>query len=247
MTVRIFVVLSTFIVGVMLTGALVFYEVIPEVAHEEAAYVEEDRFLDIRFSAGTRRANLDAFGLPDRIKEQVDERVNALQKRDRGDLLKAMNAAADVAGALCSNDPPLPSRYKVTGILLSGEPGTRREVVSFDRVRNRVAFQEGYRPFDLEGLYKSTEIIPNAAPDAYAVNIVALLLGREFDRLEGTGDFSSGLLSGVTLTSLLNRRVEIEADLVEFFAQMHYLHEVARDPRNEFCGVRAGASFSGSP
>ena len=247
MTVRIFVVLSTFIVSLMLSVALVFYEVIPEVAEEEGGYAEEDRYLDVRYTAGTRRANLDAFGLPDRLKDQIDERVNALQKRDRGDLLKAMNAAPDVAGVLCSNDPPLPSRYKVTGILLVGERGTRREIVSFDRIRNRLAVQEGYRPQDLEGLYQATEIIPNAAPDAYAVNIVALLLGKEVDRLEGTGDFSGGLLSGVSLTSMLNKRVEVEADFVEFFAQMHYLHEVARDPRNEFCGVRAGASFSGSP
>jgi hypothetical protein len=242
MTARIFVVLATLIVGLLAGVALTIFEEVPEPIVEKQAYDVNDRFLDVRFTPATRRANMAGFGLPDKLIDAIESRIAELVKRDRnGDLLKAMKAAPDIAGNLCSNDKPLPSRYKVTGMLISGERGQRREVVQFDRVRNRLAMQEAYRPQDLEGLYASTELIPNAAADAYALNIASLMLGKEIDRLEGMGDFSGGVFGPPSFIAFLNRKGEIEQDLIEFFAQMHYLHEVARDPKSEFCGVRAGA------
>jgi hypothetical protein len=246
MTARIFVVLATLIVGLLAVIALIVFEEVPEPAAEKEVYDVQDRFLDMRYSAATRRSNLSAFGLPDTMVDKVEARIGQLIKDDRNaDLIKAMKAAPDVGGDLCVNGTDLPSRYRVTGVLLSGERGQRREVMAFSRVRNRFAKQEGYGPQDLEGLYAATELIPNAPADAYALNIAALLLGKEIDRLDQVGDFSGGVFGAPSLVAFLNRKAEVELDMVEFFAQMHYLHEVARDPKNEFCGVRAGGEFSG--
>lgn len=245
MTVRIFVVAATLIVGVLFGGALTWFERIPEPVIERSEYKVEDAFLDMRFVVGTRRSNLTEFGLPEKIIGPVEDRLLKIQKRDRnGELLQSMKASPDVAGVLCTNSPPLPSRYAVTGILLSGDRGKRREVVSFDRVRNRLKIQEGYAPTDLELMYVATELQPNASPDAYAMNIAALLLGQETERLENEGEWGGGIFGPPDFISFLNRKAEIELDLIEFFAQMLYLHEVARDPKSEFCGVRTGASFS---
>ncbi|TVQ94129.1 MAG: hypothetical protein EA397_03195 [Deltaproteobacteria bacterium] len=243
MSARIFVVLATFVVGCMLCVGLVVFEYVPEPSKEREKYEVEDRFLDMRFTPATRRVNLSQFGLPERVVSEALDRITQIQQRDRdGNLLEAMKGAPSEAGVLCRNAPPLPSRYAVTGILLSGERGKRREVVPFDRVRNRIQVQESYRAVDLQAMYEQTEIQPNAQPDAYPMNIAALLMGQEVDRLTGDGDWGGTLMGPPSLVAYLNRNAEVEADLVEFFAQMHYLHEVAREPKNEFCGVRINPS-----
>jgi hypothetical protein len=245
MTARIFVVIATLIVGVLSAVGLVVFEHVPDPVRDKKEYQVEDPFMDMRFVAGTRRSNLSAFGIPDKLIAQIEDRIVQIQRRDqKGELLVAMKGAPDVAGVLCSNAPPLPSRYAVVGILLNGERGRRRSVIPFDRHRNRIAFQEGYAPTDLELMYKATELIPNAPIDAYVLNLSALLLGQEIERVEQDGMWGGGLFGPPSFVSVLNRTVEIEADLVELLAQTFYMHEVARDPKSEFCGVRVGATFS---
>lgn len=246
MSARIFVIFATLLVGIMLGVGLVVFEHVPEPAKETEQYEVTDRFLEMRFTLATRRTNLNEFGLPERVISAVLPRIEALGQRDRnGDLLQAMRKMPSEAGVLCRSGGDLPSRYAATAFLISGERGMRREVVSFDRVRTGLSIQEAYRPVDLESLYKATELQPNAQADAYALNISALLLGQEIERMTGEGRWGGGVFGPPNFISFINRNAEIEADLIEFFAQMLYLHEVARDPKNEFCSVRPGSGGSG--
>lgn len=245
MTLRLFVVVTVFIVALILNGVLIGFEHTPEAVEVAEDFVVEDRHKDMVWSVGTRRTNAEAFNLPSEMVDKIEARIAEMAKRDRkGDVLEALKAASDMTGQLCSNTSALPSRYFVTGLLLEGERGTRRDVAKFNQIRAKLSLQEGYRPGDLEDMYQATEMQPNPSPDAYALNMMALLFGEEFERVNGEDDWGDGFFGPPDIRSLLNRRAEVYNDMVEFFASSHYLHEVARDPANEFCGVRAGVSFT---
>jgi hypothetical protein len=244
MSFRVFVVAAVLIVAFLMNTSLIIFEHVPEAASEQEEFKVEDLHKEMRWTAGTRRSNMDAFGLPSQLSEQVLERLKEMQKRDRrNDLIETMKKTPDVAGLLCSNEGNLPSRYQAVGMLVKGDRGTRRSVVSFDRLRNKIAFQEGFRPVDVEGMYRSTELRANAQPDDFALNVAALLRGEEIARIEGEDDWADPTFGNLTLVGYLSGNPEVELDMVEVFAAMHYLHEVARNPKNQFCGVRAGVTF----
>jgi len=242
MSMRVFVVVAVLLIGILLNGVLIATEHTPEPAVARAEYKVEDQFRDMVWSLGTRRQNMQEFGLPPDMVDEIDDRLQKLSKRDRkGRLLEALKANSDVGGRLCSNVGSLPSRYFALGILVKGEEGTRKQIARFDTLMSKVKLQEGFRPINLEGMYKSTELVPNAAADTFALNVAAVLLGQEIERIEGEEDWASGIFGPPTLVAFLNRVPEVREDLISFFAITHYLHEVARDPQNQFCGVRVGA------
>jgi hypothetical protein len=246
MGLRLFVVVAVLLIGVLLNATLIFYESVPEPVVSAKEFKAEDKLKEIKWTRGERRNNLVAIGLPSKMVDEVLSRMERIEKVDRnGDLIKTMKAAADVGSGLCSNEGKVPSRYAAVGMLLKGERGTRREVIPFERVKNRLAYQEGYRPTDMQSLYKSTELIPNAPTDAYALNIAALLLGEDTERIEQLDKWQDPVFGSLSIISFLNSNQEVELDMIEFFASMHYLHEVARDRKNEFCGVRTGVSTGG--
>lgn len=244
MSLRVFVVVAVLMIAVVLNAALIFFEHTPELQEASAEYKVEDLHKDMVWIPANRRKNLTAFGLPEPLVDQILERIGKIQQRDRkGDFLRTIKGSPDVAGTLCTNVGTLPSRYQATGMLINGERGTRRRVVGFDRVRTKLSFQEGFRSNDLEGLYKSTELQPNAPPDAYALNVAALLLGEEVERSLGEDQWRQPTFGSLSIQGFMGSHQEIELDMIEFFATLHYIHEVARDPKNQFCGVLAGVTF----
>jgi hypothetical protein len=246
MSFRIFVVVAALLIGLILNVALIAYEHLPEPPAQVQGFENEDLHKDMRWTSGTRRSNLDAFAIPPDVSDAIQERLMEMQKRDRGgELLATMKATPDIAGALCSNTSSLPSRYAAIGMLIAGEPGMRRSVVDFNRTRSKLAYQEGFNHTKLESLYKGKERQPNAKPDEFALNVGAWLLGEEDPRLFEEDDWGDGIFTALDLTSFLEKNAEVEQDMIEFFAMMFYLHEVARDPKNEFCGVRAGVTSGG--
>lgn len=246
MSFRIFVVVAALLIGLVLNVALMVYEILPEPQGQVEGFKVEDMHKDMRWTKGTRRPNLEAFALPPEISDAVQARITEMQKRDRGgQLLKTMKETPDIAGALCSNTSSLPSRYAAIGMLIAGEPGLRRNVVDFNRVRSKLEYQEGFNHTKLESLYKGKEMKPQPKPDEFALNVGAWLLGQEDQRLFDEDDWGDGLFTTLDITSFLDKNAEVEQDMIEFFALMFYLHEVARDPANEFCGVRAGVSTGG--
>ena len=246
MSFRIFVVVAVLFIGLILNVALMFYEHLPEPSDKGEAFKVEDIHRDMRWTKGTRRPNLEAFALPPNVSDAVQARIAEMQQRDRGgQLLQTMKDTPDIAGALCSNTSALPSRYAAIGMAISGEPGLRRSVVDFNKIRSKLKYQDGFNHTKLESLYKGKEIQPNAKPDEFALNVGAWLLGEEDPRLFEEDDWGDGLFTTLDITSFLDKNAEVEQDMIEFFAVMFYMHEVARDPKNEFCGVRAGVSTGG--
>ena len=246
MSFRIFVVVAVLLIGLVLNAALIFYEHRPEPPDQVEGFKVEDMHKDMRWTRGTRRPNLEAFAMPPNLSDLIQARIAEMQQRDRGgQLLATMKEAPDIAGALCSNTSALPSRYAAIGMLISGEPGMRRTVVDFNRVRSKLAYQDGFNHTKLEALYKGKEMQPNAKPDEFALNVGAWLLGEEDARLFDEDDWGDGLFTTLDVTSFLDKNAGVEQDMIEFFAMMFYLHEVARDPNNEFCGVRAGVTTGG--
>lgn len=243
MSLRVFAVVAILLLSFMLNGVLIFLEETPQPIEARSEYVVEDQFKDMIWTPSTRRSNMQAFGLPPDVVDEVDERLQAMTKRDRkGRLIEALKANSDVGGRLCSNVGSLPSRYFAMGILFKGEPGMRKSLVRFDTLLQKVSLQEEFRPIDMEGLYQETEMQPNAKPDTFALNVSAVLLGQEVARIEKDEEWAEGIFGPPDIQSYLNRVPEVRDDLIEFYAATHYLHEVARDPKNQFCGVRVGAA-----
>ncbi|MFT7518194.1 MAG: hypothetical protein ACI9MC_000324 [Kiritimatiellia bacterium] len=241
MSMRLFVVVAALLVALLLNAALIFSEKVPEPIRSAKEYKVEDRFKTMRYTAGTRSDNLTAFGLPKPVVEKVEERIKAMAKRDRKNLMiQVMKDNTDTAGLLCSNTGSVPSRYQAVGILLNGEAGARRKVTSFNMLLKRMPLAEEYRPGDLADMYQATEMVPNAEVDAFVLNIGALLQGQEIERLAKEDDWGDGIFGPPDVRSYLTRNPGVEEDLIEFFAGMHYMHEVARAPGNEFCGIRVG-------
>lgn len=242
MSMRVFVVVAILLIGLMLNGVLIVFEHVPEPTVAEKEFEVEDQFRDMRWTPGTRRQNMQAFGFNSDLVDKLDDKMQAITKRDRkGRLIEALKADSDVGGRLCSNVGSLPSRYFAVGMLIKGEEGTRKSVSRFDTLMSKVKLNENFRPINLEGLYQETELVPNPPADAFALNIAAILLGQEIERIEKEDEWSGGIFGPPSLTSFLTRNPEVEEDLLNYFATMHYMHEVARDPKNQFCGVRVGA------
>jgi len=241
-SIRVFVIFAVLLIAVVLNGVLIYTEHTPEPRGAKEEYEKVDLFRDMLWTAGTRRSNMQEFMLTPDMVDKVDERLQAYQKRDRkGRILEALKANSDVGGRLCSNVGSLPSRYFAAGILMRGEEGTRKSLVRFDSLMTKIKLSEDFRPINLEGMYDSTELQPNAKPDNFALNIGAILLGQEVERVNKEEDWSDGIFGSRDLQTFINAEPGVEEDMVEFFAMSHYLHEVARDPGNEFCGVRVGA------
>lgn len=243
MSLRIFAVVSFLLLGAILNGVFLVMEDIqtPAVVQKQAAV--EDQFRSMIWSPSTRRSNMQDFGLPPDMVDEIDKRLQKMTKGDRrGRVIEALKSNTDVGGRLCSNTGSLPSRYFALGILLSGEPGMRKSVKRFDRLMGKVDLQEDFRPIDMEALYRDTELVPNAKPDTFALNISAVLLGQEIARVSKDEEWAVGIFGPPDIQSYLNRVPEVRDDLIEVFAATHYLHEVARDPKNQYCGVRVGAA-----
>jgi len=161
LTLRLFVVVGVLLIGLIFNGVLIGLEHTPSIVTEEEVVSEEDRFKDMVWAAGNRRGNLAELNVPEDLIDKVVERIASMAKRDRkGDLLKALKENSDDGGRLCSNFGVLPSRYFAMGMLIDGERGTRRSVVPFNRIRNKVSMQESFRQTDMEDMYNLTERVP---------------------------------------------------------------------------------------
>ena len=192
---------------------------------------EEDPLLRLRYTAGERRKNFEAYGLDEALCDEVMKAVEKLEKDSVGNVLEArFSEAGDpqaLADALCGDGANMRPRYAALEFFVDEEGGKRtvidlRQTTSLDR-------QEWAIDGPIAGVYRSVELAEDYKSDATAMGVAALLLSQEqlvFDRLSPWG---RGLLAEWSWEEVIERYPEVQSQVVDYFAVMHLATEKAQE------------------
>lgn len=230
---RSFFVIAAVFAAVIVNAALVVFE--RHATPEEVAEVvdtRKDRLLGIAFTPGTRIMNFQSFGFPEQLAEAVAQRTGKLEHRYREKFKEMlMEFADDVGWALCGGSADsLPQRYAAMSFLVQEENGKRKPI----EVGELYAFTEqewwGAASVDVENLYVEFERSKNAKENSTIMGVGAILLGQEGAAMQREAPWGRGGLQGRwSYEKMVTDEPAVEGRLVEYFAIMHLLTELAND------------------
>jgi hypothetical protein len=202
------------------------------------------------FTPTMRSANLGLMGLSSGLARKVTERIDKIQEKDRrnkegkSQLLEAITENADAGQVFCPSDE-LPQRYAAMAFLVRDQD-EMRTITSQSQLQAGLTLGEWYDASSVGAVYEKLEKTKNRLPDATAVGVAAVLLKSEDELLLGAGEWAmGGLMGGVSVDGILASKPAVEVPLVEYFALMHYMTELANDPASKFCA--GGDAPGGGP
>lgn len=231
MTWRLFAVFGALSAALVVNGWLLFQENIdrPE-AGVEIDNARRDPLLNLSFTPQARARNFEDFGLPEDLRRATMQESARLSDRYRDQLRELLEESAEHAvGILCPNDV-LPQRYAALELLAVDQNGTL-QIVDASRAF-RLERQPWYLDVPVPEIYETLELAgTERRPDATAMGVAAILLGRQEDVFTQATPWGSNLLGGGWGMARLEKMYpEVIGPLVEYFALMHVLTEIANEP-----------------
>ena len=231
---------------------LMVREAVPEPVQKTEEKTVQDPLIGMSFTSAVRISNLQKMGFDSDLSRVISARIQSIQKKDtrnkegRSRLLDAIVANADAGFVLCPSTE-LPQRYAAMAFLVSEVDGLH-QVVDRQALRVGLEQQEWFDRDAVTDVYVKLEKTENRLSDATAIGISAFLLNGEQDLLLDDGFWKvGGFLGSVSLAAILRKYPEVEPKLVEYFALMHYMTELANDPNGQkFCGGGASTSDGGT-
>jgi hypothetical protein len=221
---RPWIITALFLGVIVVNTALMFFEEVatPESAAEVLDEVK-DKLALIPFTAATRLGNFKSFGMPDDLAEAtVDQARRIASRKERyQELLK--EHADEVGITLCAGG--MPQRYAALAFLVEEQEG-KRIVIPYDRV-TYFEVREWYDPGQIQDIYNEVELANPPLEASTAMGISAIILGREAQVIEGTSPWGKGLGARWSFDRVLSKFPEVKKNLVEYFAFMHVLTEIA--------------------
>ncbi len=219
------------VVGVVNSALMYFEEVAGPEATVEAIDDVRDRLAANPFTAGSRLTNFHDFGLPSDVADAaLDEAQRVWERRDRlRELLR--ESAGDVGSALCPGG--LPQRYAALAFLVEERDGAR-VVVDYRRVTHFE--RQDWFGQEVTDVYREADLTEEARDAATAMGVSAILLGREADVLGGSSPWGRGLGARWSIDRVLSTYPEARRMLIQYFAFMHVLTELANDRERGICG-----------
>jgi len=230
---RPWIILALMLGVVVVNSALMFFEKVA--GPEQVAQVKDevkDKLAGLPFAAATRRSNFKAFGLPDDLVDAAATqatRILAQRKSRYEQMLK--DAADDVGPALCAGG--LPQRYAALAFLVKEDSG-KRQVVDYESV-TYFETQEWYDPSMVQDVYNEVELASPPREASTAMGVSAILEKQENKVLNGDSPWGKGLGGRWSLDRVFANYPDAKRKLVNYFAFMHVLTELANEPGG-ICG-----------
>jgi len=221
-------------------AALMYFEdVSPPDAGAGPADRVGDQLMAMRFTAGRRRANMTAMGLPDDLGDRAFDLAGRVwSQHDRLQILLHQNAST-VSGPLCNASGfGVHTRYAALSFLVqetdSGDGLKERRLIDWRRT-TALEVQDWYGTSLVSDVYERLEKSKPQHGDATVMGIGAVFAGREDDVIERRRPFSGGL-TGWSFSRLQSNDPDVTDKIVEYLAVMHVLTELARDEEDGICG-----------
>lgn len=217
--------------------ALLAAEVVEPVSVDKAPeYQRQYQHIKMVFTANSRLKNFKAMGLPDDMAEKANDAATELAQ-ERGKILeRVLKDNSDKATRVFCPGAPLPPPYQALSVLVMEEDDVRR-VVSPSEL-SVIEVQDWYGAAPVEAVFEAMEKTEKPPPISVVMGVSALMVGEEDKAIEGEGDWGSGMLSGsLSLKDVLDdyKDRQIRGKLVDYFALMHLMTEIANDPDKGIC------------
>lgn len=220
---------SVFIVSGVVGYLLSTEEIVAGDEHADTVARAEDPLIDLPYTPASRAKDFEAFGLPEPLVKKAVDRARRYDEGDEGARLRARLEETDdlteLADALCGESTQLRPRYGALRFLVVEVQGQRRPV-DINRVSS-LQREEWSKVSPIVSVYNDAELTSDRKPDATAMAIAAILLGKEADLMNGYKPWGRGLTGGWSFERMVEENPGIDELLVEYFVLMHLAVEWA--------------------
>jgi hypothetical protein len=221
-------------IGLLVNAVMMVMEGSPKL--DQAEQLQDRAFLYMfSYTDGMRRTNLNNMGIPlDMVKEKAEPVFEGLE-RDRKKweaLLHSLDGSHyyDVLTALCPGDLPQP--YSAAKILVSSGVGGKKSVIT--SAASDLPVQSWFDATAARNLFEQWEQ-GDRQEDATVMAVTALLIDKSDEALRPSGVWGRGIFGNPDVADLF-RQYPAHLDMVvEYFVLMHFLTELATDPRDGIC------------
>ena len=218
--------------AVLLNGALVVYERIPQPDGDLEVIRVDEVLRHIQYTASTRRNNFKEMGMSDDLADASASQIDRLMRKKKVWVELLSEQAAEVGPAFCPTTG-LPQPYAALRFIVK-EENERREVIDPERL---TLFEE--QPWfvgsPVDSIYAATELTTSRKADATVMGVSAVLLRKEEDLLDRMSPWSTGIMGTWGVSPLMEEYPTSRRLVIEYFALMHYLTELA-NTRDGICG-----------
>ena len=230
MSMRSIMAVATLVISIGASGYLIFKEEIvpPEVTASHVA-ITVDPLLKTTYTEGSRKRNLQAFGLSKELVSRALERMRRIEDRHLRKIQLLLDGAADpnaLAGAICGQTSQVRPRYGALRFLVKEQQGRRGPL----RISSSTGLevQDWAQVAPIIDVYGAAELSDNRNEDATIMALSAILLGKESDLLDGYTPWGRGLLPGAwSWAKVVEQNPGIDESVIEYLALMHLFVEQA--------------------
>lgn len=228
MTWRPWIILGFGIVAFLVDALLVLQEDLPKIAIDDDPKKVSEPLRTLTYRPETRRQNLEAMGLPTELANAAAVHAANTDKQ-RQKWWKVLEGNPDALGAALCPSSDVPQPYAMLRFLVSEDAG-RRYVVEAGRTVV-LEPQPWFETSVVPALYDHFELTERRKADATVMAIAAALLSKEDEALDGQAPWSMGVLGAWSYGRLESQNPKLRKMVIEYFGLMHYLTELANEPR----------------
>lgn len=222
----------TLVGAVLLNMALAFWEHIPKPEGELEVVRVDEVLRHIQYTASTRRNNFKEMGMDDALADAAASRIDRLMRKKEAWRELLAEQAAEVGPSFCPGTG-LPQPYAVMRFIVK-EENDRRDVIDSERL-SLFEEQPWFVGSPVDAVYTSIELTTSRKADATVMGVGAVLLAKEDDLLDRMSPWSTGIMGTWGVSPLMSEYPTSRRLLIEYFALMHYLTELA-NTRDGICG-----------
>ena len=217
--------------GITNVALLVAEDVEPPEQEKGPSVAQKDQLATLPYTAGARLSNFKKYGMPDQMADEANKRATNLVK-DRGELYsKLLVDNSQVATRVFCPGAPLPPRYGAVQVLIVDEDGVRRVIEPQDL--RTLEIGEWYALSPAKDVYEELELSKERKDEATMMGVAAILLGKEDAAIEREAPWGSGFTTSWSASRMLDQNADkkIRGKLIDYFALMHALTEIANGER----------------
>lgn len=235
MTWRHFLLLATCAAMFIINGVLLFFEDVNLDSSEDGPVDRiTDPLLSTVWRPDQRIANFKAFGMPDDMATVTARRTAEIYNDNERLTLLINQDPALLSTVLCPHSG-VPERYLAMHLLVDqddlGSGIFERDVISYNRV-NALPLQDWASSSRLGEVYNAVEMTERRRSDSTVMGVGAVMSVREDDLFQRNAPFGT---INWRFAGLRSAEPDIDAKLIEYFALLHVLVELATNPETGIC------------
>jgi len=235
MTWRHFLLAAAVLAMFIVNGVLLFFEDV-NLGGEASGPVDRivDPLLVTVYAPARRLDNFKAFGLPEDLAEDAASRARVIYN-DNERLRIMLAEQPELLSQFFCPTSGVPERYSALHVLVEQDEQSggfiERDVIRYDRVTS-LDIQDWEANSLVGQVYNDVELTTRRRPDSTAMGVGAVLTVRETDLFERNAPFGN---INWRFGRLRSNHADLDAKIAQYFALMHVLTEIAREPETGIC------------